>query len=309
MKQNLSNNSIQFGAAKDLHLSYLAKKRSHLIPERVLNRVNAYIAFETGGIPKFPTLRQVHNDTYEALMNAKTLDDAVSNYHEFMNVGNLADLSHHFSRSKKLIEKQMPLEDFSLDCLKKIWSGRMVDDISKSYGFKTRDVLTNLCDHLNIPRPSKNYNTLLKASEEEGNLVIAEKTRRNIEQCKKNLAKAGKKHLAPESLAKQAESMREVYKYNPEMIKRKKEVMELTWELCPEIKLAFHDFTKEQTPYIRKVISKQKTNKPLTEAEKRTISGFNKRFWEAHAYLKEDYSRARSLAEEIIKKKYESPHQ
>ena len=309
MEQKLINNNINFGAAKDLHLNYIARKRAHLLPERVLNRINAYVAFETGGIPKYPSLRQVHNDTYEALMSSKTLEEAKSMYPEFMDVGNLMELPFRFSRSKKLIEKQMPLENFALDCLKKIWSGRMVDDISKSYGFKTRDVFTNLCDHLNIPRPSRNYNTLLKASEEEGNLVIAEKTRRNIEQCKKNLAKAGKKHLAPESLAKQAESMREVYKNNPEIIKRKKEVMELTWELCPGIKLAFHDFAKEQTPYIRKVISKQKINKPLTEVEKRAISGFNKRFWETHACLREDYSRARSLAEEIIKKKYKSPHQ
>ena len=84
--------------------------------------------------------------------------------------------------------------------------------------------------------------------------------------------------------------------------------MLLTWDLCSGIKLAFHDFAKEQAPYIRKVISKQKTNKPLTEIEKRVISSFNKRFWEKHAYLKEDYSRARTLAEEIIRKKYESPH-
>ena len=306
-----NNNNIQFGAAKDLHLGYIARKRASLLPQRVLNRVNAYVAFETGGTSKLPTLRQVHNDVYEALMNAKTLEEvkSASMYPEFMEVGNLAELPYRFSRSKKLIEKQMPLEDFALDCLKKIWSGKMVDDISKGYGFKTRDVFTNLCDHLNIPRPPKNYNVLLKASEEEGNSVIAEKTMRHIEQCKKNLAKAGKKHLEPEALTKQAESLREYYRSNEENRKRIGEISQLTWELCPGIRLAFHDFAETQTPYVRKVISKQKAKKPLTDVEKRAIAGLNKRFWEKYACLKEDYSRARSLAEEIIKKKYKSPHQ
>jgi len=307
---SIKNNGLQFKAAKDLHLGYIARKRAHLLPERVLNRVNAYVAFETSNTAKLPTLRQVHNDTYEALMNAKTLEEvkSASMYPEFMEVRNLAELPYRFSRSKKLIEKQMPLEEFALDCLKKIWSGQMMDDISKGYGFKTRDVFTNLCDNLNIPRPPKNYNVLLKASEEEGNSIIAEKTMRHIEQCKKNLSKAKNKHLAPEAIEKQAESMREFYRSNEESRKRIGETSQLTWELCPGIRLAFHDFTEAQTPYVRKVISKQKAKQPLTDTEKRVISSFNKRFWEKHAYLKEDYSRARTLAEEIIRKKYESPH-
>ena len=129
---SIKNNGLQFGAAKDLHLGYIARKRASLLPQRVLNRVNAYVAFETGGTSKLPTLRQVHNDVYEALMNAKTLEEvkSASMYPEFMEVGNLAELPYRFSRSKKLIEKQMPLEDFALDCLKKIWSGKMVDDIA-----------------------------------------------------------------------------------------------------------------------------------------------------------------------------------
>ena len=102
--------------------------------------------------------------------------------------------------------------------------------------------------------------------------------------------------------------MREFYRSNPEIRERKREISQLTWDLCPGIRLAFSDFAKEQTLYIRKIISKQKANKPLTEVEKRVVAGFNKRFWTKHACLKEDYSRARSLAEEIIKKKYESPH-
>mgnify|MGYP003289486773 CR=1 FL=1 len=300
---SIKNNGLQFKAAKDLHLGYIARKRAHLLPQRVLNRVNAYVAFETGGTSKLPTLRQVHNDVYEALMSAKTLEEvkSASMYPEFIEVGNLAELPYRFSRSKKLIEKQMPLEDFALDCLKKIWSGKMVDDISKSYGFKTRDVFTNLCEHLKIPRPSRNYNTLLKASEEEGNSVIAEKTMRHIEQCKKNLSKAGNKHLEPEALAKQAESMREYYCCHPELREQKSEVMRLTWELCPEIREAYKAFLVKQPKYVHQVFSKVRRGAKLTEVEKRIRTTYYKMFWDAHPETRQVYAEAKTLAEKMLK--------
>lgn len=301
IKFNSTNNHPQFGAAKDLHLNYIVKKRANLLPERVLNRVNAYIAFETDGIPKFPTIRQLHNDTYEELMKATTLEEAKIMYPEFMEVGNLAELPYRFSRSKKLIEQQMPLENFALDCLKKIWSGTMVEDISKSYGFRTRDVFTNLCEHLNIPRPSKNYNTLLKASEEEGNQVIAEKTLQHLEQCKKNLAKAGDKHLEPEALTKQSESMRDVYRYNPEKRAQKSEIMRLTWHLCPEVKDAKKAFLAKQPQYVHQVISKAKQGKKLTEADNRIIATFNKMFWDTHPEMRIIYAEAKTMAEKMLR--------
>jgi len=292
------NSNISFGAAKDINLRYIMRNRSHLLPARVKDAVTDIL--ERGGAGELPTLKEVHTEQYAALMSATTLDEAKA-FSEFANVLDFTEIAQKFSRSAKKIAQILPLEDFSLDCLKKIWSGMPQEEITKSYGFSCRDVLSKICKTLNIPKPEGNYLVLLKTSEEEGNRRASDLTRRHLDTCRRNLEKANIANKTPEARAKQAESMRRFYRENPDRREAVRLISLAVWEKCPDIKQACSDFLKSQSPLVQITVLKQMHNERLSPGEKRIAVSFYKHFWDSHPQLKTEFSKARTEAAQEFK--------
>ncbi len=296
------NSNINFGAAKDINLRYILEKRAHLLPERILTNVQNIVERTQGmSIECLPTLKEVHNDTFRPLMSAESLEQAKLIFPEFGDVLDFSLFTKKFSRSARVIEKTTPPESFSLDCLKKIWSGMPQEEIVRQYGFSCRDVVAKLCKALNIPKPLNNYLVLLKSSDEVGNQMIAAETRRHLDVCIKNLKLANIANKTPEARVKQAESMRNFYVNHPQRRERIAEISRLTWEKCPEIRAAKAEYFDSLTPYQKSIMSKQSYGIALTAEEKRIVSSVHKKFWEAHPEFREIYAAARTAAVREIK--------
>lgn len=284
---------INFGAAKDINLRYIMTKHEKLLPERISLVIKEVLS---ENLTELPTLRELHDKTYKGLYDAETLDEVKAFFPEFAQVKDFTEIAKKFSRSARVISQKMPVSEFSLDCLKKIWSGMPQEEITKYYGFSCRDVLSKICKNLNIPKPEGNYLVLLKTSTEEGNRIVAEKTRRNIDICMKNLAFANIANKTPEARAKQAASMRKFYDEHPERREEVSLISKAAWDKCPHIKKAMSVFSRFQPSGVLKIIQKQKDGVNLSKKESQIILDFYKRFWSKFPNLKKDFSLAKSQA-------------
>ncbi len=297
---------MNFGAAKDINLRYIMEKRSHLLPPRMWSAVSEVLK-KNEGVPteKLPTLKEVHTEVYAPLMQCKTLDElkATGLYPEFLCVRDFTAIAREFSRSARKISAQMPLEDFSLDCLKKIWSGMPQEDIVKAYGFSCRKMLTKICDNLGISKPAGNYLTLLKTSDEAGNRAIAEKTLQHLDVCRANLAKAGLLCNTPEARAKQVAGMKKFYEDNPYRREEASMISKEVWRRCQDIKDAQAEFLAQQPVYVQVAARKIMHNEPTTEKEKRAGGAFFKTFWDKFEDCREKYGRIRKEVVQEMKEK------
>lgn len=293
---------VKFGSAKEINLSYILKNREHLLPERMRYAVRS--ALKQG---EDITLQELHNIIYAPLMQTQTLEEARILFPEFEDVRDFTEIADKFLRSARVISARMPLEDFSLDCLKKIWFGTPQEQIVKSYGFRCRDVLSKICKTLNIPKPEGNYLMLLKTSSEEGNRKVAEATRRHLDTCMKNLALANIANKTPEARAKQAASMRRFYDEHPEKREAVSIITKAAWEKCGHIKQAMAVFTRFQPPRVIEAIHKQKAGSRLSESEQALIGDFYKRFWANFPNLRKDFSIAKIEAAKEFKKPRNDP--
>ena len=291
------NPYINFGAAKDINLKYIMRNRSYLLPARVQDAVSDILE-RGGGLPlkELPTLKEVHERTYAPLMQAGSLEEVRVLFSEFRDVRDFTEIAKKFARSARVIATRMNLEDFSLDCLKKIWSGMPQEEIVKSYGFSCRDVLSKICKTLHIPKPEGNYLVLLKNSDEEGNRRVADMTRRHLDVCCRNLELANKANRTPEARAKHAESMRRFYEEHPERRELLSLISQTTWNKCPHIKQAMAVYTKFQPPRVLEAIDKQKAGIKLSEDDVRLVQDFYRRFWANFPNLRDDFSQARMEA-------------
>ena len=271
------------------------RNRSYLLPARVQEAVSDILERGGGGLPlkELPTLKEVHERTYAPLMQAESLEDARALFPEFSDVRDFTEIAKKFIRSARVIGVRMKLEDFSLDCLKKIWSGMPQEEITKSYGFSCRDVLSKICKTLHIPKPEGNYLVLLKTSEEEGNRRVASVSKRYVEISLRNLELANKANRTPRARAKHAESMRRFYEEHPERREIISKISQAAWDKCPHIKQAMAVYTKFQPPSVIEAINRQKAGMKLTEDEICLVQDFYKRFWTKYSSLKEDYANAR----------------
>lgn len=291
--------SMNFGAAKDVNLYYIMRRRSHLLPKRIFDEVSKVV--EEGSEGGLETLKELHTRVYKPLMDAKTLDEAKSKYTEFEGVLDFTTIARRFSRSAKVISEQMPLDEFSLDCLKKIWSGMPQEDITKSYGFSSRTVLVKICNALHIPKPSGNYLVLLKNSDEIANQKTAEATRRHLDICRKNLALANIANKTPEAREKHALAMRQFYNDHPERRQEISLISKRTWDKCPEIRDAKAKYFLTLAPYQKAVLKKQSAGLPLTAQDRRVIGAVHKGFWDKYPEFKTIYSQARREAAREVK--------
>ena len=164
-----------FGSAKDISLKYIYLKRLYLLPERMqklVSQMNKNNTEYTG------TLRDLHLFVYRPLLECKSLDEARNIFPEFKEVLELNNVVKKESSNLRKIKNKMHLSDFSLYVLKERWGKlKTLNEIAQDLGLKDRSALSWFADKTRIPDLGKNYQTLLKASDEELNAVIAAKTK------------------------------------------------------------------------------------------------------------------------------------
>lgn len=288
-----------FTSAKDISLKYLLTKRSEYLPERIKAEI---IKLIDSGRKDFPQLWQLHNEVYLPLMEAKTLEEAKQLYPEFNGVKDIVEIAGSRSKAVKAIKAKMPLEEFTLEYLKRIYAPNNQQSIVEEFGFTMRSLLDWLNKKLNIQKLSGNYLNLVRMSKEDENNKVAERSRRaifeNPEAQIDRLQKAADAHRTVEYRTRKSAEMRKFYVNNPEYRKRISIISQLTWDRCPEIKAVLSEYRVNSSAYIKKVISKESDGARLTENEARTVKGFYYRFWRAHPELLEIYQQRRV---EVIK--------
>ena len=301
--QNKTVSAPNFKAASDLTLHYMLKHRASYMPQSVLDKMKELCATQFHGLP---TLEELHHKVYAKLMSAKTLEEAKALYPEFKEVKDSAILKGNRSLAVKAIEKQMPIEDFSLAYLKDLYSLTTADDIVKKYGFTNRNILNWLNERLSIPKPKSNYHNLVNMTNEAKNNRIAEASRQaiinNPEAQKQRLAKAAETHRTPEYREKKRQEMIDFYRREPAAAYRVHQISQMTWDRCPQIKAALAEFTYEQDGILKKALQDRTRGEKLDPAQKRMIAGYYKRFWEKHPEYREQYRQSRLEVIEEMKK-------
>lgn len=166
---------VNFKGARDINLKYIYKNRMNLLPTRMQQKVKDIV--EKGG-DCFQSLRDLHINTYSQLSECKTLSEAQNLYPEFREVLQANAVVKHKSPNIKKVESQIPLEEFSLNLLKARWADlKTMDEIAKSYGLKDRSAIAWLSEKIQMPDLGKNYQALLKASDEKLNNDISQKVK------------------------------------------------------------------------------------------------------------------------------------
>lgn len=167
-----------FGAAKDVNLKYIYRTHFDVLPKRIQTEVEKLVK---AGKHESITLYDLHKDQYAALLDdktCKTLDDARNLFPEFREVLDASAVIKHKSPNIKKIMEKVPLEDFSLYLLKERWGKlKTLDEIAQDLGLKNRVGIAWLKDKIQMPDFGKNYTTLLRASDEAYNGIIAAKTK------------------------------------------------------------------------------------------------------------------------------------
>ena len=167
--------SNSFGAAKDINLKYIYAKRLHLLPDR-MKRIVSDIA--SGNTEFKTTLRDLHLAVYSPLLNCKNLNEAAAIFPEFSQILELNTVIQRDSSNLRKIKEKMPLSEFSIYILKERWGKlKTINEIADNLGLKNRSSLSWFMEITKIPDLGKNYQALLKASDEELNRQIAAKTR------------------------------------------------------------------------------------------------------------------------------------
>ena len=294
---NYSDNTPSFGSASDITIKYAIEKRSNLLPDRVKQEITKRL---NAGKDSLMKLYELHEDVYAPLQKTKTLEQAKALYPEFSDVLELTTIDGNRSIALKAVRKIMPLENFSLDLLKKLYSPESAEQIVSDYGFTNRNLLNWLMDKLNVKKLKGNYIQLLKMSTEEENSRIAEISRqaiyKNPEAQAKRQAKAAAHHRTPEYREKKRKEMINFYKNNPDRVEMVRKLSNLTWELCPEIKTALSEYTSHMPAYTKNILSKRAGGIKLSAQEKRTLCNYYKNFWAKNPEFKEIYSKARTQA-------------
>ena len=175
--ENSFQSSPSFGAAKDITLEYVLKHRERLLPERIRRKAKIFVS-KKDKIKTLPTLKQLHESTYSKLLECNTLSAAQNFYPEFKEILQVNVVLSKTSKNIKKIEEKVPLKDLSLYILKERW-GKMktLNEIAQQLGLKDRSALGWVLEKIQMPDLGKNYQALLKASDEEGNRIIASKVK------------------------------------------------------------------------------------------------------------------------------------
>lgn len=281
---------------KPITLQYVIENRSYLLPERIRAIVTELMKQSNINMP---SLLEVHQITYAPLMACKTLEDAKKLFPEFSAVKDKVEFTRDSVYSERYLERTQ--ENFGLDMLKKFWAElKTKDSMANELGMKGRNSLQWALDKIGFVSYSPNYKTLLKASDEAGNREIASKTKAwNAEHP--NAVKAHNKIAAqgcktPEYRAAQSQRIRKYDAQNPARRAKISAYSKRVWELCPDVKEAMANFAKNESAYLRGLVTKKCRGEILSAEESRIVQSFYKRFWRANPECKYSYARARAIA-------------
>ena len=295
--------NISFKGWEDITLKYVLEERKHLLPQRILARVQ-----ELQSSINQPTLKQLHADTYEALLQCKTLEEAKEKYAEFSDVEDSIKLIGNRSKGvKAMLDKGFDLREISLLVLQRLW-GKLdaQEEIASDLGLTNRAMMFWLTNILKIPRTPKNYPVLVASSDKILNGEIGAKTRAfNLANPEKMRAK--NKHAAQgcktaEYREAQSKRMIEYDKNHPE---RREKIGRFTQEIWdeiermdenPSVRLKFKETFRAHLSHpefeaARLAMAKRGKEK-LTDADKRAIKGFYSDFWQTYPQLKERFGEA-----------------
>lgn len=304
MKINVNNKSSApiFGSAADLSIKYAIEKRGNLLPKRVKQEISRILQENNEKLPK---LYELHDDIYKPLQKAASLEEVKSLYPEFNDVIELTTLDGNRSKALKAVKKLMPLENFSLDLLKKLYIPKTMEQIVSDYGFTNRSLLSWLIDKLHMKKLDGNYVHLLSMSTEEGNARVAELTRqalkRETPETKAYRAKRAAEGVRTDAYKKyKKEAMKKYYVEHPELREKVRNQSYIAWNLAPELRKEFSEYTLSAPSYTRFVLTKKRTGKSLTDEEKRIYKSFYKGFWQ-DPRRREMLSKAKVKAAELYK--------
>lgn len=302
---NLYNNySSSFeGRGKPISLQYVLEKRKDLLPQRVLEEASEIVKKD----PESSTsLKELHLKIYSKLLKCKTLNEAKESFPEFSGISDTITFEKSTANIRNFQEKTKGM-DFPLKILQELWANlKKKEDVANELGLTNRSWLNWILEQINFVYFSKNYKTLIKASDVVENQKIAQKTRdynaahqEEMYAKNKHAAQACKKE---EYRVAQRKRMFEYDKQHPERREKISEFNRKTWELCPDIKQALSDFAREQGSYIQRIIMKNNTGRPLSECENRINKSFYKKFWTKYPELRKTFSAAKAQVRKEMQK-------
>ena len=243
------------GRGKPLTLDYIVKNRANLLPKRILIET---IKILEEKIISQPSLMEIHKKIYTPLRECNSLDEVKSLYPEFSEMKDKVIFQRDGKR--KIEFEQKTGNDFPLKMLKLYWCDlKTLDEIAKEMNFKNRTSLDWALNQINFPRFVPNYKTVLNASDEEGNKLIASKTTA-WNTLHPDLMYAKNKHAAQGCKTeeyREAQSLR-MKKYHEEHPKLKEKISEfdkMTWDMLPDLRDAISETMRqyhlEHVEYIR----------------------------------------------------------
>ena len=286
-------NSSFNGRGKPLDLRYIIEKRSNLLPQRVLEESKRRVNDSTS---KKISLVDIHKSIYKYLAECTNLDKIKTLFPEFKNIEAEVSFKRDSVYAKNFKEKVE--NSFALKMLKAFWVDlKSKEEVAKELGMPSRSSLEWALKKIKFVSLNPNYLNLLKASDAEGNRIIANKTanwnKKNPEQMMAHNKKAAQNCKTEKYRKEQAERMKEYDKKHPERIKKISENNRKAWAICPEIKAKLAEFTKNESDYVKNILRKKVEGKKLTEQEKSIHKNYYKRFWQTYPELKKVFADAK----------------
>ena len=293
--------SFQHGG-KPITLDYVVQKHHKIIPERVLKSAKEFLATSAKGV--YPSLYEIHKKIYEPLLKCKTLDEAKAIFPEFSLIKNEVVFSRKTRYAREFAERTDG--NFVLKMLQRVWAEmKSQSEIAEELGMTSSSSLAWPLKQIGFVSYSPNYKTLLKASDEEGNKVIAAKTTAwnaaHPDLMYKKNKYAAQFCKTDEYKQKLSETMKAYYMEHPENIEQKSRISKEMWERVPEIRKAMSDFIKNEPIEIRRLFSKKIKGYPLRSEEYLIIKSVYERFWQKYPMFKEKLSEAALVASSVIK--------
>lgn len=288
------NNNTTFGhIGQPITLKYAVEKRSYLIPERVLKEAKKLLAKSE---QETKSLLEIHNEIYKPLLECKTLEEAQKLFPEFKDMTAEVIFERNTRYAREF--KERTDKNFALKMLQEFWAKlKTKDEIAKEIGMKSRSSLDWPLEQIKFISYNPNYKILLRASDVEGNRIIASKTTAWNQAHPDLMYAHNKKATQGCKTEKYRNEQRDRIltrdKIHPERIEKIAKSSQETWDKCPKIKEAMAEFMSTCPAYMKQVIAKKRSGKKLNEYERRVNGAFFKEFWNKHPELKKIYADAR----------------
>lgn len=288
-----SQNPSFAGRGKPLDLNYIVNKRAKLLPKRVLETAILELKKDKS---QQRSLLEIHKSVYSKLSSCLNLEMIKSHFPEFEGIKDSVVFSRD-SVYKRDFEFRTIGINFPLKMIQDLWLKlKSKDEVAQELGMKSRTSLDWALKRIEFVYFPTNYRTLLKASDEVGNSLIAQKTK-DWNAAHPELMMKRNKHAAQfcktdSYRSAQSKRMLEYDKNNPERREKIAESSKRAWGLCPEIKEAMASFAAGESVFVRNAVIKNNIGITLSTTEFRAVKGFYKRFWNTFPELKRVFAEA-----------------